>query len=124
MRDRVRSHGHPVVGPLYHGLCKSIYFSGPEGLMLEFATSEGDSIDPEAWIDPEVAELAGISSEELKRYKAPPSFVSKGGAVPQPSLAGSCVPFAFPSDSPAYTMSDEEVTALMSESTPPVQPRR
>jgi hypothetical protein len=101
-------------------LCKSIYFSGPEGLMLEFSTSEGGSIDPEAWIDPEVVELAGISNEELKRYKAPPIFVSKGGAVPQPSSEGSCVPYAFPPDSPFFELSDEEVTAQLSESTPPV----
>ena len=121
MRDRLRSCGHAVVGPLYHGLCKSIYFSGPEGLMLEFSTSEGGSIDPESWIDPEVAELAGISSEELKRYKAPAAFVAAGGSVPQPALEGSCVPYAFPADSPFFALNDEEVTAQLSESTPPVQ---
>ena len=124
MRDRVRSCGHVVVGPLYHGFCKSIYFSGPEGLMLEFSTSEGGSIDAEAWIDPEVVELAGINSEELKRYKAPREFVSKGGTVPQPGLEGSCVPYAFPPGSPFLEWSDEEVTAQLSESTPPVEPRR
>ena len=92
--------------------------------MLEFSTSEGGSIDPEAWIDPEVVELAGISSEELKRYKAPAAFVSKGGTVPQPSLEGSCIPYAFHPDDPMFTLSDEDVTAQLSESTPPVQPKR
>lgn len=123
MRDRLRSCGHPVVGPLDHGFCKSIYFSGPEGLMLEFSTSEGGSIDPEAWIDPEVVALAGISAEELKRYKAPASFASQGGTVPQPGLEGACVPYAFAPDSPFFAMSDEDVTAKLSESTPPVPPK-
>ena len=31
MRDRIRSYGHPVFGPADHGMCKSIYFAGPEG---------------------------------------------------------------------------------------------
>ena len=31
----------------------SIYFPGPEDLMLEFATSE-EGIDARAWIDPDV----------------------------------------------------------------------
>ena len=123
MRDRVRSHGYPVVGPLYHGLCKSIYFAGPEGLMLEFATSEGSGINAEAWIDPEVLELAGISETELKRYKNPPAFVSRGGAVDQPPIDPSVRPIPFPADNPAYQMSDAEVTAEMSESEPPVQPK-
>ena len=47
IRDRVRSHGHWVMGPLDHGFCKSIYLAAPEGIMLEFSTSEGGSIDAE-----------------------------------------------------------------------------
>jgi len=50
MRDRVRSHGYWVMGPLDHGFCKSIYLAAPEGVMLEFSTSEGNAIDAEAWI--------------------------------------------------------------------------
>ncbi len=124
MRDRVRSHGYPVVGPLYHGLCKSIYFAGPEGLMLEFATSEGGSIDPEAWIDPEVLELAGIDARELKRYKNPPAFVSQNGNVAQPPVDPAVRPIPFPANHPAYQMSDDEVTAELSESEPPITPKR
>ena len=29
MRDRIRSRGHFVMGPIDHGMCKSIYFAGP-----------------------------------------------------------------------------------------------
>ena len=66
MRDRVRSHGYWVMGPLDHGFCKSIYLAAPEGVMLEFSTSEGNAIDAEAWIDPEVVKLVGISADAAK----------------------------------------------------------
>ena len=38
MRDRIRSRGVNVMGPIHHGMCDSIYFAGPEGLTLEIAT--------------------------------------------------------------------------------------
>lgn len=85
MRDRIRSRGIICIGPVDHGLCKSIYFAGPEGLNLEIATSEGNGIDARQWIDPEVVSLAGISPEELARYVRPAAFEDRGGGVPQPS---------------------------------------
>src|SRR5262249_29406279 len=39
MRDRIRSRGIQVLGAIDHGMCKSIYFAGPENLMLELSTS-------------------------------------------------------------------------------------
>ena len=30
IRDRVRAHGHWIMGPLDHGFCKSIYLAAPE----------------------------------------------------------------------------------------------
>lgn len=83
MRDRIRAKGVPVLGPIDHGMCKSIYFAGPENLALELSCSE-QPIDANAWIDPEVVALAGISAEELARFKRPASFRDEGGAVPQP----------------------------------------
>jgi len=83
MRDRIRSKGVPVLGPLDHGMCKSIYFAGPEHLSLELSCSDAP-IDAEAWIDPEVVALAGISAEELARYKRPAAFQDSAGKVPQP----------------------------------------
>ena len=56
MRDRIRDRGVPVIGPIDHGMCHSIYFAGPEGLSLEIAC--GGAIDERAWIDPEVQALA------------------------------------------------------------------
>ena len=124
MRDRVRSHGHWVMGPLDHGFCKSIYFTGPEGMMLEFSTSEGETIDAESWIDPEVVKLNGINSEELAKYKNPPAFQSRGGKVSNPEVDLENPPMNFPpGQEVVYSMSDEEVTSRLSETTPPVQPK-
>lgn len=85
LRDRIRSRGITVVGPVDHGMCKSMYFAGPEDLSLEIATSE-KPIDGRAWVDPEVVALAGISAEELERYRRPARHTDEGGAVPQPAF--------------------------------------
>ena len=87
MRDRLRAKGVPVMGPIDHGFCASIYFAGPENLSLELSYST-EPINQEAWIDPEVVELTGISSEELARYKHPAPYDDKAGTVPQPKLNG------------------------------------
>jgi catechol 2,3-dioxygenase-like lactoylglutathione lyase family enzyme len=122
MRDRLRAKGVPVLGPLDHGFCKSIYFAGPENLSLELSFST-QAIDAGAWIDPEVVELAGIGAAELERYKRPADFVDSGGRVPQPRLDG---PGPHMSNYPPggyeklLSMSDEDVLA-MSENQPPVQ---
>lgn len=124
MRDRLRANGYWVYGPLDHGMFKSIYFKGLENLMLEFASSEGRDTDPEMWVDPEVVELIGISPEELKNYKAPPPFVSQGGAIQNPEVDLKDPPMVFANnDQKIYGMTDEEVTAQLSEPTPPV-PRK
>ncbi|MGH0037989.1 MAG: VOC family protein [Myxococcota bacterium] len=85
LRDRIRSRGVTVMGPIDHGMCKSMYFAGPEDLSLEVATSE-KPIDGRAWVDPEVVALAGISEEELARYRSPEAYEDEGGAVPQPAF--------------------------------------
>ena len=122
IRDRVRTHGHWVMGPIDHGFCKSIYLAAPEGIMLEFSTSEGNAIDVEAWIDPEVVALAGICAEELAPYKNPPAFASKGGKVAQPKPDTAKPLMKFPAGRERiWTMSDEDVLRTMSETTPPVQ---
>ena len=85
MRDRLRSKGVPVLGPLDHGMCVSMYFAGPENLSLELSYSM-EPINNEQWIDPEVVALAGISAEELARYKNPAAFDGSGGEVTQPAI--------------------------------------
>jgi catechol 2,3-dioxygenase-like lactoylglutathione lyase family enzyme len=118
MRDRVRSHGYWVMGPLDHGFCKSIYLAAPEGIMLEFSTSEGKSINGDAWIDPEVVQLAGILPSDLRRYRNPPAFEDRGGKVQQPP-PNSGKPMMDGMER-LYKMTDEQITSRLSESTPPV----
>ncbi|MEM1437211.1 MAG: VOC family protein [Pseudomonadota bacterium] len=101
MRDRLRSKGVPVMGPIDHGLCCSIYFAGPENLSLELSYST-EPIDPEAWCDPEVVALAGISADELRRYRTPEPFQSQGGSVEQPELSSASGPHMTNYPSGAY----------------------
>lgn len=85
MRDRIRSRGVQVLGPIDHGFCQSIYFEGPEGLNLEVAT--GSAIDERAWIDPEVTGLCGITAAELAAMKEPAPFERPDDPVAQPAAA-------------------------------------
>jgi len=89
MRDRIRSRGINVMGPLDHGMCHSIYFAGPEHLSLEISTSgnaEAPLDSKGTWIDPEVVGLAGISKEELARYMTPAKYSNEGAALPNPGI--------------------------------------
>lgn len=122
LRDRIRSRGVNVLGPIDHGMCQSMYFAGPEGLTLEIATS-AQAIDDRAWIDPEVVELAGITAEELARYRAPAAFQDAGGGVPQPPVDPAKPHMHYP---PAVyqrimAMSDQAVFETSSMPTPPVK---
>jgi hypothetical protein len=119
LRDRLRTHGCWVMGPINHGMCRSMYLSAPEGVVLEFATS-ADRIDADQWIDPEVVALCGIDRTELTRYRRPPSFASREGAVPQPdptSLPDGVIP---PEAKPLQSMTDAEIAAILDFPTPPV----
>jgi catechol 2,3-dioxygenase-like lactoylglutathione lyase family enzyme len=123
MRDRIRAKGVRVLGPLDHGFCKSIYFGGPENLVLEVSTSSGVGIDENAWIDPEVVELNGISLEELERYKYPKGFDRVGEPVAQPAAGTGRPEYTNmdPQFAAAFDLPDEVVTAELSETTPPVK---
>ena len=122
LRDRIRSRGINVLGPIDHGMCKSIYFAGLENVALEIATSAAP-IDADAWIDPEVVALAGISAEELDRYRRPAAYAGEGGAVAQPPFHPAKPHLAFPPEQYRYmlTLSDEEFTRMMSQPEPPVK---
>ena len=87
MQNRLRSKDVPVLGPVDHGFCKSIYFAGPEGLALELSCSD-TAINPDNWIDPEVVSRAGISPDELERYRNPPEFTAPEQPVSQPDPRG------------------------------------
>jgi catechol 2,3-dioxygenase-like lactoylglutathione lyase family enzyme len=120
MRDRIRSHGVPVFGHLDHGMCKSIYFAGPEGLNLEIACT--GELEPEAWLDPEVVALAGISADELMRMTSPPLFAPGKSPVPQPEPDHTKPRPIYPDDIYAkmLRMTDEQYTSRFSVPEPPV----
>jgi catechol 2,3-dioxygenase-like lactoylglutathione lyase family enzyme len=123
LRDRIRSQGYWVMGPINHGMCKSMYLAAPEGIALEFATSAAP-IDGDEWIDPEVVALCGIDAAELARYRRPPAFVGQGGRVPQPDIDRRPAPVFPPGMKEMIRhMSDEEIAARLDFPTPPV-PRR
>jgi catechol 2,3-dioxygenase-like lactoylglutathione lyase family enzyme len=123
LRDRIRSRGINVFGPLDHGMCHSIYFAGPEGLSLEIATSAA-AIDDRAWIDPEVVALCGIDDDELATMRRPAEYQDEGGRVPNPPIDWT-KPHQVMGSRESYvklmSMPDEVVTAKLSESQPPVR---
>lgn len=122
MKDRLRSKGVPVVGPKDHGFCMSIYFAGPENLSLELSYS-AEAINAEAWIDPEVVELCGISAEELASYKISSDYQDRGGSVPQPGpdAPGPHMTNYPPKVYEAILRTSDEKMLEMSENQPPVQ---
>lgn len=121
MRDRIRSRGVNVMGPIHHGMCDSIYFAGPEGLTLEVATSTA-AIDGDHWIDPEVVALAGIDADELARFRHPAAFTRPDAPVPNPPIDPAKPHMVYPPQVYAAMMSmpDDQLTARFSETTPPV----
>ncbi|MEC9345623.1 MAG: VOC family protein [Pseudomonadota bacterium] len=126
MRDRIRSRGVNVFGPIDHGMCQSIYLAGPEDLALEISTSAGP-IDAAAWIDPEVVAYLGIdAAAELPAYRQPADYVRPAEAVPQPDPDPAKPHLRIPEK--AYrrilAMDDAAYTARMSETEPPVPAAR
>ncbi len=120
MRDRIRSHGIQVLGPIDHGMIQSIYFAGPEHLSLEVCT--GSDIDERQWVDPEVQGLCGITDEELARLTHPAGFVRPDAPVAQPEHDESLPHMHYP---PAVRtaimgMPDADVWNRLSVTEPPV----
>lgn len=122
MRDRLRSKGVPVIGPKDHGFCMSIYFAGPENLSLELSCS-AEPINAEAWIDPEVVGLCGISDAELARYKQSADYRNDGPPVPQPGIdaPGPHMVNYPPKVYEAILRTSDEKMLANSENQPPVQ---
>lgn len=122
LRDRIRSRGVAVIGPIDHGFCQSMYFGGPEGLVLELTT--GAPIDPRAWIDPEVVDINGISAEELETYKNPSPFTVPQTPVAQPPYDPAKPHLAFPAEVYQQILAtpDDVVWKMASQTDPPVHP--
>jgi len=122
MRNRIRSNGIRVLGPIDHGFVQSIYFAGPEGLALEVAC--GRDIDGDLWVDADVQELCGISADELAALKSPSPYEQPAEALAQPPKDPSKPQMWFGEEGlPEAVMDapDEAIWADMSETTPPVE---
>ena len=117
LRDRLRNAGYAVFGPLEHGICKSMYLGSPEGIQLEFTTTDGcNPLDAEQWVMPETAAKLGMSEDDLQRYMNPEPLASDGGAVPQPPIEVAIPPAPVPR--PMFEqfgyLSDEELKKALS----------
>ncbi len=120
LRDRIRARGIQVWGPLDHGFIQSMYFAGPEGLALEVAT--GAAIDAEAWIDPEVRDLCGITADEVEALKRPTPYERPAAPVAQPAFDEAKPSMHYPRKvlDAMMGMSDQDTWDRLSETTPPV----
>lgn len=124
MRDRIRSRGVPVLGPIDHGFCASIYFAGPENLTLEVSTSAAAEMpldDKGTWIDPEVVALVGISEDELRRYMNPAHYENDGAPLSQPTYNPDVPHMVYPEELYKIMMQtpDEVIWENASETTAP-----
>jgi catechol 2,3-dioxygenase-like lactoylglutathione lyase family enzyme len=120
LRDRIRSHGVPAIGPIGHGFCKSIYFAGPEGLTLEVSCAMSQ-VDPARWVDPAMLEACGISPEEAKAMLEPAPCKAQS-PVPQPAYDPAKPQMAYPPERLKMMLAapDEAISAQGSYDTPPV----
>jgi catechol-2,3-dioxygenase len=66
-KQRIESHGVEVLGPVDHGICRSIYFFDPNGHRLELAV---DCMTPE--MRHRLESAAGPMLEEWSRTKRTP----------------------------------------------------
>jgi len=120
LRDRIRSHGINVIGPIDHGFCKSIYFAGPDQLTLEVAAHVA-AIDPARWIDPAVLAKAHISTEEADRFRAPARYDGPAGLA-QPAYDPAKPHMVYPEElyRTILRTPDEVITNARPYSEPPV----
>ena len=122
MRDRIRTKGVNVIGPLDHGMCQSIYFAGPDNMALEVATP-GATLDTAQWVDPAVLEKAGISAQEAQDYMSPDAYAGAGGSVAQPPYDADKPHMPYPDEiyQKMLDTADEVVIAAGSHAEPPVK---
>ncbi len=119
LRNRIRSHGVPAIGPIGHGFCKSIYFAGPEGLTLEVACKVTE-VDPARWVDPKVLAECGISGAEAEAMLNPAPCMADE-AVAQPAYDPAVPNMAYPPEALKMILATPDaVVAAQSYNEPPV----
>lgn len=121
MRNRIRSHGVPAIGPIGHGFCKSIYFAGPEGLTLEVSYAVS-AVDPARWVDPAMLAECGISDDEAQAMLSPAPCTAPG-PVPQPAYDADRPQLAYPPEvlKSILAAPDAAITMQGSYDRPPVE---
>lgn len=121
MRNRIRSHGVPAIGPIGHGFCKSIYFAGPEGLTLEVSYAVS-AVDPARWVDPAMLAECGISDDEAQAMLNPAPCTAPG-LVPQPAYDAARPQLAYPPEvlKSILAAPDAAITMQGSYDRPPVE---
>jgi hypothetical protein len=79
-------------------------------MTLELSYSN-EPINNEAWVDPEVVALLGITDIELSAYKSPAAYSDKSGAVAQPGVDAPGPHMNYPAEIYPFILSrtDEEV---------------
>lgn len=119
LRNRIRSHGVPAIGPIGHGFCQSIYFAGPEGLTLEVACKMTE-VEPARWVDPAALAACGISGEEAEAMLNPPSCAADE-SVAQPEYDPAQPQMAYPAEVLKMILATPDaVIAAQSYNEPPV----
>ena len=119
MRNRIRSHGVPAIGPIGHGFCQSIYFAGPEGLTLEVACKMTE-VEPARWVDPAALAACGISGEEAEAMLNPPPCAADA-SVAQPEYDPAQPQMAYPAEVLKMILATPDaVVAAQSYNEPPV----
>ena len=116
LRDRLRSAGYAVFGPFSHGMTESMYLGSPEGIQLEFSTTDGcPPYNSDEWVEPETALSLGISAADLARYRNPPKLELTGGKVQQPAkeTAIPAAPIPEPMFEQLGYLSDEDLKKVM-----------
>lgn len=121
MRNRIRSHGVPAIGPIGHGFCKSIYFAGPEGLTLEVACKVTE-VDPTRWVDPAMLAECGISGDEAQAMMGPAPCTADE-PVAQPAYDPAVPNMAYPAETLKAILSapDAAITMQGTYDKPPVE---
>lgn len=89
LRSRIRAHGYQTFGPIDHGFCESVYIPGvSEQMMVEFSWS-ATPLDADSWIEQSCVDHAGLSPEQIDRYRNPNGGPAAGPDAVQPDYDSS-----------------------------------
>ncbi len=121
IRDRIRSHGIQVMGPLDHGMIQSIYFAGPEHLSASRCASAATSTS-DSGSTPRCRTSVASPTTNSRASRTPPDSTvrtSRSRSLPyDPSTPN--LRYPDPIREAIMGMPDADLWNNLSESTPPV----